>query len=589
MLVSNKNKQSHSTINQNSRLSKVSHSTWQATLTTLLALFSLQVFAQTVITVEDTRDLVTSNAPNRDTCNFTVGGGAITRAAPDGICTFRRAINEATARPNADRPITIEFNIPTSDSNYDATLDIWEVQINQSFALELDRINTLETRGEVTIDGDSQPRGRSDGPKIMINTNRDNLETFGRSLEVRTPDNNFRNLGFHGGGQIILFNSGNVVENIWMGLSNDGLSLELASDASEQATRSLARGGIIMPNSASDNNRILNNRIIGATERAIRVTSGGSGNEIRGNFIGMTADGNITTPSSGLQCLRAPNLLNGVWYGGQGIQVTGSNNVIEDNILAGLHVTQTTNQTPAVSLEIAGTNNTITNNQVGVTENAELVGVCGQGLLLQGTASTVTGNSFFGTRVGFDPGDAGTELDAAIITQSFNFGGGQSLEVRENLIMGLDQDSDNVHAYRFGASVPEELRRFVPAQITEFNGVNIEGSNGEPLLLGPPTDCPGCTIYIYLDDDDDRIESLTTTAFAIATADSDGNWSAVLPRELEDGESLRTQSQTNAPNVIGNFAAGTTSRLSDVAYQPEEEELCIPIRARNGNIALVCL
>jgi len=553
----------------------------------VLAFFVLPVSAVT-ITVDSTADLVNSNSPNRDTCDFTIGNGALTQAAPDGICTFRRAINEATARPTADRPISIVFDLDTSDPNYDMSLDIWEVQIDESFQLELTRINTLDRTGDVTIDGNTQPGGRNNGPKIMINTNRDNLASGGRSLEVRTTGNDFRNLGFHGGGQLILFNSGNVVENIWMGLSNDGLSLELASNASEQATRSLAGGGIILPNSASDDNIIRNNRIIGAVERAIRITSGGSGNQIVGNYIGMTADGNITTPNSGLQCLRAPNLLSGVWYGGQGIQVTGNNNTVEQNLLAGLHIPQTANATPAVALEISGTGNMVTENQIGITENTDFVGVCGQGLLLQGTQSVVTQNFFIGTRVGFDPGDAGTNLDAAIITQSFNFGGGQWLDVRENVIIVLGQSSDNVHAYRFGSTVPDELRRFVPAKITRFSGVDVEGENGDPLPLGPSTDCPGCTIYLYLDDDDARIESGNLDAFATATADNEGNWSAVLPRELEQGERLRTQSQTNAFGVIGNFAARTTSRLSDIAFQPEEE-FCFPIQASNGNTAVICL
>ncbi len=65
----------------------------------------------------------------------------------------------------------------------------------------------------------------------MVNTNRDNLPIFGRSLEVRTSNNIIRNLGFIGGGQIILYEGGNTVENIWMGLTADGSGPSLASDA----------------------------------------------------------------------------------------------------------------------------------------------------------------------------------------------------------------------------------------------------------------------------------------------------------------------------------------------------------------------
>lgn len=558
----------------------------------LVALFTFSLvtsaaIAQTIVSVTDTRDLVTPTAPNRDTCAYTEGSGAITRAAPDGICTFRRAINEATARPTSDRPITIVFNIPTGDSNYDSGLQIWEVQVDETYPLELTRLNTLSRDGRVIIDGNSQMGGRNIGPKIMINTNRDNLATGGRSLEVRTTDNEFRNLGFHGGGQIILYNASNTVDSIWMGLSNDGLTMELASDATEQAKRSMARGGIIMPSGDSDSNTITNNRIIGAFERAIRVTSGGQSNVISNNFIGMNALGEVDIPLSGLDCIRAVNYLPQLWYGGEGIQVTGNNNTISANTFAGLHRAQSTNDTPPIAMEIAGLGNQIELNQVGTTEAGDMIGVCGQGLLLQGTQSIATQNSFIRTKNGFDPGDIGNDFDSAIITQSFTTGAGQWLEVFDNVIDGLDEDDSNFHGYRFaGPGVPETLRRFVPAKITQINGVDVKGTIGDPLPMGPPTECPDCTIYLYLDDDDDRIEAKNLIATTVA--DAGGNWTATLPAPLKSGESLRTQSQTNGFNVIGNFGPRTTSRLSDDAYVPDEE-LCVPIRASNNNIAVVCL
>ena len=77
---------------------------------------------------------------------------------------------------------------------------VWEVQIDRSHEWELDRRFIVDDGGQVTIDGNTQPGGRSDGPKIMVNTNRDN-SIFGRSLEVRTSNNTIRNLGFIGGGR----------------------------------------------------------------------------------------------------------------------------------------------------------------------------------------------------------------------------------------------------------------------------------------------------------------------------------------------------------------------------------------------------
>ncbi|MCA9929766.1 MAG: hypothetical protein KC419_14870, partial [Anaerolineales bacterium] len=176
--------------------------------------------AGTIITVDTTEDLADSSNFDNHTCNYT--SGAIFFPAPDGKCTLRRAILEAGVRPDADRPIAIKFDIPTGDPNYDAGLQIWEVQIDESYVWELDRRFITDDGGQVTIDGDTQPGGRANGPKIMINTNRDNLATFGRSLEVRTSNNVITNLGFIGGGQIILYEGGNTVDSIWMGLTADG-------------------------------------------------------------------------------------------------------------------------------------------------------------------------------------------------------------------------------------------------------------------------------------------------------------------------------------------------------------------------------
>ncbi len=112
----------------------------------------------TVITVTTTEDLADSTNYDNHTCGYT--SGAIYSPAPDGKCTLRRAILEAGVRPDGDRPISIQFNIPTSDSNYDVGLQTWEVQIDESHEWELDRRSITDDGGQVTIDGDTQPKGR---------------------------------------------------------------------------------------------------------------------------------------------------------------------------------------------------------------------------------------------------------------------------------------------------------------------------------------------------------------------------------------------------------------------------------------------
>ena len=532
---------------------------------------SLKVRAQggTTIVVDTTEDLADSSNYSKHTCNYT--SGAFFYPAADGKCTLRRAIVEAGARPDADRPITIQFNIPLTDTNYNSTLKVWEVQIDESYAWELDRRYITDDGGHVTIDGDTQPGGRIYGPKIMVNTNRDNSPTFGRSFEVRTSYNTIRNLGFIGGGQIILYEGNNVVEDIWMGLKADGTGLSLASTATSQAERSLARGGIIMPNSASDNNIIRNNRIIGAYERAIRITSGGSNNTITGNYIGMNAIGRVPAPfDAGVDCTRNVDYDSNLWYGGRGIQVTGgSNNTITNNRLVGLHVTQSENDTPPIAMEISGEGHTVTGNIIGRDTNSNNVGVCGQGMLLQGTGHLVQLNAIVHSRNGFDANDDGTDFDTAIMTQSFDTGSGKWITVRNNIVVDADQPTHPDHVYRFASpGVPIELREFNPAKVTLISGTLVSGTQGDDAILpGPITitaACPGCQVYLYADDQDSRIEAFEL--LGEATADANGNWSATLSRALGANEGLRTQSMANANSVIYNFGAGTTTKLSDDLY-----------------------
>ena len=119
--------------------------------------------AGTVITVDTTEDLADSINFDNHTCGYT--SGAFFSPAPDGKCTLRRAILEAGVRPDAYRPIAINFNIPTSDPNYDGSLQVWTVQIDESYVWELDRRFITDDGGQVTIDGDTQPGGRTRWPQ----------------------------------------------------------------------------------------------------------------------------------------------------------------------------------------------------------------------------------------------------------------------------------------------------------------------------------------------------------------------------------------------------------------------------------------
>ncbi|MFZ4663269.1 MAG: hypothetical protein ACOYNY_40055, partial [Caldilineaceae bacterium] len=244
--------------------------------------------AATVITVNTSTDLDSGSVTK--TCTYTAGTYV---AAGDG-CTLRRAILEAAARPQSDRPITVQFNLTANDPNKDKeVVGTWTLPIAATLpALKTDTI--INKNGQVTIDGDTQPGGRTTGPKIIIATN-DN------SLQVESTNNVIRNLAFKGGGVIFLKEDGNTVERIWMGLSDDGQSIIFRTPANPLR---MAGGGIHI---SSNNNTVQNNVIAGAFARAIDI-DGGDNNLITRNLIGTRADGTVPTVAASAQCLRSLSL-----------------------------------------------------------------------------------------------------------------------------------------------------------------------------------------------------------------------------------------------------------------------------------------
>ena len=69
-------------------------------------------------------------------------------AYPTEPCTLRRAINEAYSLTAGARPVTIQFDIPTRDSGYDAALQVWRIELTGTTLNDL-----RELYGQTTIDG----------------------------------------------------------------------------------------------------------------------------------------------------------------------------------------------------------------------------------------------------------------------------------------------------------------------------------------------------------------------------------------------------------------------------------------------------
>jgi len=506
-----------------------------ATLILLAGLSRLRADSEgaggTTIVVDTSADL--NPGSNTQTCTYS--SGALFVPAPDG-CTLRRALREAAGRPQSDRPIRIEFNLAPGDPN--ANLEVagtWTLPINGANALPPLKTDTIiNINGQVTIDGSTQPGGRALGPKIII-------DTGDRSLEVESTNNVIRHLSFKGGGVIFLKEDNNLVEYVWMGLSDDGQSIAFRTPG--QPVR-MAGGGIHI---SSNGNTVRNVTISGAYAKAIDI-DGGSNNLIEDNLIGTRSDGTVPTIPVSIQCQRSLSIDPANWYGGWGIALSGSNNQIVNNRIAGLHILQSANDTPPIAIEALGNTHEISGNIIGVDKANKEVGVCGQGIKVAGNGTQILDNQIVRSRAGFEDDEESAILSS---DSSPTFG---SVTVRGNIV----KDGPG-KVYAFGPGIPEVLRVFKPAKVTSINGVTVQGGSGDA------SPCPNCIIDFYLDDGDTVAEALSHLGSVVANGS--GNFTFTLPQTLAAGQGIRTMSTSQQSGVIAGKGAGTTTQTS-ILYTP---------------------
>jgi hypothetical protein len=501
----------------------------------------------TVITVTTTSD--TSGDSQTTTCYY--DGSIYFSASP---CSFRRALIEAMARPALDRPILIAFDIPTADPNYSLEVSgTWTIMIDAALPALTTEYLVGRDNGLTTIDGNTQPGGRTDGPKIIF-LDSDDSDVTNYSLEVESGHNTIRNISWRGGGAIFLkevSNRGgyNTVENVWIGLSDDGQEIAFRDPSDPKR---LATGGGVK--ATSDGNVIQHNFIAGAYALAIDI-DGGDENVVQGNFIGTRADGTVPPVSEGIKCLRSLTFISTNWYGGWGIALSGSQNQIISNTIAGLHQMQTENETPPIALDIYGSDHLIQYNIIGRDSAGSDVGVCGQGIKVAGDSTKVLDNVIVESRPGFTDASNNNPTKGAIFVNDSSPTFDQ-ITIRRNVVITSPEA-----VIEFGPAIPSALRLFEPAQITLINGTAVEGTNGAD------SPCPGCLIDLYLDDRDDNQEALEW--LTSATADANGDFVATLPRALNGSEGLRTSSTSQDYFVIGDYGIGTTTDLSEL-YVPAD-------------------
>ena len=153
-------------------------------------------------------------------------------------CTLRRAVIQARNLSAGEKPALIAFDIPTSDPGYDAALQIWKIQFSGISSTSNAALRYLN--GDITIDGATQPIGRTGGPRIILVGPGTGQEDGIKLGETAAQNNNtLRGLGFQNFTTHVYINSdANLIEDNWFGLSDDGGQPYLRNDEPEDGSGS---------------------------------------------------------------------------------------------------------------------------------------------------------------------------------------------------------------------------------------------------------------------------------------------------------------------------------------------------------------
>jgi hypothetical protein len=417
--------------------------------------------------------------------------------------------------------VLVRFNLDTSDPGYDAETGTWLFEVTSAGTSG----NLPEVEGgEVIIDGTTQPGGRTDGPPIVIDGS---PLTIGSTL----PSSNYIVRGLLLLNNTLTVNGSRafIVDN-WFGLTPDGEGIYFPGDGDPNSSQ---RSGVRLTNRASEV-VVRDNRFVGSGGIALDIES--SDSIIAGNYIGTRADGSVPPPpDESLRCNENP--ASGNWFGGGGVQLSGSRNQLTNNVIAGL--SQIGADTTAINM--SGAQHLLFNNRIGVDATGTPSYACGFGIQVDGEFSRVISNTI-----------SNTNSEAFFIGGEGNFG----IEIQGNRV------SDVSGYTEYGIQVPTALVAFNPAAITSVAGTTVEGTSGAD------SPCPYCTVEVFLEDEDDEIETLES--LALTTADADGNWTATLARAIDTaaGERLRTMSTLNDLNIVAGFEAGTTKPAPSASLYP---------------------
>jgi len=465
-------------------------------------------------------------------------------------CTLRRAIVESRDLSAGELPVLIRFDILEDPAEgYDSSLDVWVLEPQSTTDPSVFR----RLKGQVIIDGDTQPGGRIDGPRIiLIGPGTGQKDGFIVGDVAGDDEIIVRGLGMQNFKTHMYVNTDyNLIEDCWFGLSSDGTTLSSGDDTEPEG------GSAIALTAGADHNTIRDNKFAGFTGAAVAIR--GESNEFTANRIGMRADGTVPVPP---QFEKHPCTGN-AWAGGSGITVEGDEHHIggpdeaDGNRFAGLYLEIFGESEPPFAIQFTGSTNDVLvqNNVIGLDAGDDTIGVCGRGLKLSnGPAGTqVISNTFVETGL------------SAILMNNWTLNGNTlrgNVIKRESAWPGAQGDNTFPEgAIAYGSDVPDELRNFKPAQVTEVDGATASGTSGEG------SDCPYCIVELFLDDTDGVVEALQS--LAVVTAGANGDWTATLPAPLQEDQALRTTSTVPDDWTISGLDEGTTSNLS--GFYPIQE------------------
>ncbi|MFZ6030078.1 MAG: hypothetical protein ACOYYS_20370 [Chloroflexota bacterium] len=478
-------------------------------------------------------------------------------------CTLRRAVIQARNLPVIQKPVLIAFDIPADAAEgYVAARQIWKIQFS-GISTDLSALRYLN--GDIIIDGNTQPGGRTTGPKIiLVGPGTGQYDALKLGATQTQNGNEIRGLGFQMFKTHVYVNSSNnIIEGNWFGLNDDGTGIVLRGGGEDDGS---GNTGVSVGANVTGN-RVQYNVFAGLAGVAAAI-NGDDGFFVH-NYVGTAADGTVPgkQTASGLICSPVD------WLGGSGLSMSGDGNTIEDNIIAGIRIAVEPPTIQADAIRVGGDHHIIRNNRIGVDADGAKIGVCGRGIYLQ---SGTEFNQIVTNQI-VEPGLSAISLNDTPVVSTSDANTLRGNVIEKSTPWGeIEGNNSPEDAIQITKSLPDAFRNFNSAAITEIDGVHLSGTSGAN------SPCPNCVVEIFLDDSDAITEALQS--LAVVTADADGNWSATLPAALAAGQGLRTTSTTAQYNTIAGMSAGTTTGLSPLVTPgsgpADERKIFLPLVIR---------